>query len=587
MDALVFKVSDAGRAALVNAQNNGTDPVLVAAVGVTDQAFVAAADTAVLPGERKRLTTFSGAAVAADTIHVTIRDDTADVYTVRGFALYLDDGTLFGSYGQADPIGEKSAQSMFLLANDIIFADIDATQLTFGDTNFLLASATTEQQGILELATDAETTTGTDATRGVVPKGLKAALDARFGVGAPSGFVKGLLTAATAALFRTALAIKGAALYDTGTGNGLDADLLDGQHGAYYRAWANLTGVPASFPPSAHTHAWVDITGAPAYATRWATWDEVTGKPATFPPAPHSQDWSTILNIPATASRWPAWSEVTGKPTVEAQLGFTPVQQGTGVGQLGNAVKIGWSPLGLKCTVDVSDQGLFAFQGWVTSNFATAAQGAKADSAVQPNTTPTLTGVNLSGSVEAQANFTANGYRTYRVTASDSGKWGVYDATAGAWLFTINPDNSAVFGNTVTATGYNTAASSRTVKHDIAPCRYGLAEFLQIPWVEYRYDKCITDDDRLRFGSIVEDVEPVAPELVIKRQGQVSTFEYDQFIPVIGRALQQYIALANDRADKAEARADGLARTLAELTDRLAQLERTVAQPRPQGMPSL
>ena len=30
-----------------------------------------------------------------------------------------------------------------------------------------------------------------------------------------------------------------------GAGTGLDADLLDGQHGAYYRAWANLTGVPS------------------------------------------------------------------------------------------------------------------------------------------------------------------------------------------------------------------------------------------------------------------------------------------------------------------------------------------------------
>lgn len=34
----------------------------------------------------------------------------------------------------------------------------------------------------------------------------------------------------------------------------IDVDKLDGQHGAYYLAWANLTGVPATFAPSAHTH---------------------------------------------------------------------------------------------------------------------------------------------------------------------------------------------------------------------------------------------------------------------------------------------------------------------------------------------
>jgi len=34
-----------------------------------------------------------------------------------------------------------------------------------------------------------------------------------------------------------------------GSGSGLDADLLDGQDGAYYLAWANFTGKPATFPP--------------------------------------------------------------------------------------------------------------------------------------------------------------------------------------------------------------------------------------------------------------------------------------------------------------------------------------------------
>jgi len=34
---------------------------------------------------------------------------------------------------------------------------------------------------------------------------------------------------------------------DDGAGSGLDADLLDGQHGDYYRDWDNLTDVPAGF----------------------------------------------------------------------------------------------------------------------------------------------------------------------------------------------------------------------------------------------------------------------------------------------------------------------------------------------------
>jgi hypothetical protein len=39
------------------------------------------------------------------------------------------------------------------------------------------------------------------------------------------------------------------------------------------------------------------------------------------------------------------------------KLGFTPIQQGGGVGQVGNKIYIGWSGSGLKCTVDSTDLG--------------------------------------------------------------------------------------------------------------------------------------------------------------------------------------------------------------------------------------
>jgi hypothetical protein len=112
----------------------------------------------------------------------------------------------------------------------------------------------------VELATDAEAIAGIDGTRAVTPKGLMAKLTALLGAGAPSAFVKSLLTAIDVVAFRTALAIKTAASYDIGVGNGLDADLLDGQHGAYYRAWSNLTDVPATFTPASHQHSAADIT---------------------------------------------------------------------------------------------------------------------------------------------------------------------------------------------------------------------------------------------------------------------------------------------------------------------------------------
>ena len=288
MSGLQITVTTAGRAAIVNAENTGTAPVRIAQIGITAQAFTPNAGMTALPGEMKRLTTFAGAAVADDTVHVTVRDDSADVYTMRGFALYLENGTLFALYGQAGAILEKSAQAMMLLAADIRFVQVDATSLTFGDTDWINPPATTTVQGVVELADAAEAVTGADATRAMTPATTKAVLDDRLGPSAPSAFVKTLLALATAAAIRAALALKSAALKDEGAGNGLDADLLDGQHGAYYRDWNNLTNRPATFPPSAHGHTWSQLSDPPATATRWPTWLEVTDKPATFPPSAHS-----------------------------------------------------------------------------------------------------------------------------------------------------------------------------------------------------------------------------------------------------------------------------------------------------------
>lgn len=236
--ALTAIVTNAGRAALVNAANTGTAPVTIAQVGLTATAVVPGVGITALPGEYKRVATISGDVVADDTIHLIVRDESADVFTLRSFALYLADGTLFAIYGQADVILEKSAQAMMLLAIDVQFADVAAAMLTFGDTNFLNPPATTSVQGVVELATEEEATTGVDTVRAVTPKGMKSAvtswLNSRFGEGAPSAFVKGLLSLASAALIRVELEIKSAALKDEGAGNGLDADLLDGQHGSYY-----------------------------------------------------------------------------------------------------------------------------------------------------------------------------------------------------------------------------------------------------------------------------------------------------------------------------------------------------------------
>ena len=278
--ALTLIVTNAGRAALVNAANTGTAPVTIAQVGLTATAVTPLATAVALPGEFKRLATLSGDVVDDDTIHVIVRDESADVFTVRSLALYLADGTLFGIYGQATVLIEKSAQAMMLLGIDVRFEDIDATSITFGDANFLNPPATTEQIGVVELATLAETLAGIDTSRVPAAKMVKDAvfswLDTRFG-------------ASNAGIWHPG---------NDGAGSGLDADLLDGQQGSYYS------------------------------------------------------------NIPA-------------------RLGFTPVQQGTGNGQLtATSVKVGWSGTRLKATVDVTDLGNVVFDGHIADVWRASNDGA-------------------------------------------------------------------------------------------------------------------------------------------------------------------------------------------------------------------
>lgn len=244
-----LKFTTRGRAALVNAAHTGTKAVTVTQIGVTDRAFTPdpAGGDLVLPGERKRLTTFGGKAVADDVVHLTVRDESNDSYPLRGIALYLEDGTLLALYGGSEVILEKSSQALMLLALDWILADMDANQIQFGNTDFLNPPATTEVQGVVELATAEEAITGKDSQRAVTPSALLATLDGRLGKGAPSTLGKAMMGRGDAAEVRTDLGLKSAALKDEGSGKGLDADSVDGKHAD-------------DFAPKVHTHKLVDIT---------------------------------------------------------------------------------------------------------------------------------------------------------------------------------------------------------------------------------------------------------------------------------------------------------------------------------------
>ncbi|CEM57310.1 phage tail protein [Xanthomonas campestris pv. campestris] len=179
--ALQLVLTTAGRAALINAEKNGTNAVKVSSIGFTAAAFAATEDLKTVPGQHLTLSSISGGTTSSTTIHVTVSDTSRATYEVRGFGLYLENGTLLGSYSQPELIMEKAAASDLLMSADILFSGVTVSSVTFGNANFTNPAATTEKEGIVELATRAEAIGGTDPQRAVTPDALKAAIDSRSG----------------------------------------------------------------------------------------------------------------------------------------------------------------------------------------------------------------------------------------------------------------------------------------------------------------------------------------------------------------------------------------------------------------------
>lgn len=87
-----------------------------------------------------------------------------------------------------------------------------------------------------------------------------------------------------------------------------------------------------------------------AYATTFH--GNLVGNASTATSATKATNDSTGANI------------ATSLANKQNNLGFTPVQQGGGIGQLGNKIYIGWTDSHqLKCTVNKTDLGAFVFEG--------------------------------------------------------------------------------------------------------------------------------------------------------------------------------------------------------------------------------
>ena len=174
MALIPITITDAGLAEIVNAEQTGTGPVVLKEIAFGTGQYTPDASRKALASEFKRFDTIQGGATADNVVHVSISDESNDAYTVYEVGVFTDKGTLFAVYSQNAAVIQKAAGSQIMLALDIVLTNANPDSVTVGETNFVLNMATTEKQGIIELATANEVIAGSDAFRAVTPAGLKA-----------------------------------------------------------------------------------------------------------------------------------------------------------------------------------------------------------------------------------------------------------------------------------------------------------------------------------------------------------------------------------------------------------------------------
>jgi hypothetical protein len=156
-------------------------------------------------------------------VSMTAADILTQLKTVDGTGTGLDADTLDGLHAAA-----FLPHSLFTAANDFVVASGVGVGVkkTLAETKTILGinAATDAATGVIELATAAEVTTGTDTTRAVTPAGLKVELDKKANLAAPT--FTGVAAAVTAAVGTNTTQIATTAFVNAEIAN--DAVLLAG-----------------------------------------------------------------------------------------------------------------------------------------------------------------------------------------------------------------------------------------------------------------------------------------------------------------------------------------------------------------------
>ena len=139
--------------------------------------------------------------------------------------------------------------------------------------------------------------------------------------------------------------------------------------------------------------------------------------------------------------------------------------------------------------------------------------------------------------------------------------------------------DGSVFGWGLNSNGQlGTVSSSRRYKEDIAPIAEAGRLIDSLKPVSFRYKKATSNGAKpIQYGLIAEEVEQVAPELVVySADGQVETVAYQMLIPILLSELENQREINKQQEAELErlSSLDSEIRRLRELTDALLTVQK-------------
>lgn len=293
---------------------------------------------------------------------------------------------------------------------------------------------------------------------------------------------------------------------------------------------------------------WSQLTGVPAFASRWPTFAEVTGKPSTYPPSAHGHAIGDVTGLQAALD---------GK---QPNLGFTPLNKAgdTATGQLKAPATAGFTPTANTLTGAAwTATGAYG-GGYMLNNGAqwcgvwmhtdgSLRLGVGGATGLAARMAMTAESTTFAGTVISEG--AGNGY-AFRARDVPTQYWTLYANAGAARLFLDGSgDRFAVTnGGEAQAVGGFRNTSSRRVKDIEGPNPYGLDEVLKLETVVGAYKPEFIEGAARRVFLVAENVAehidgPVRPMDGIEFEGEpVLGLDYQQLVPVLVRAIQELTA---------------------------------------------